>query len=391
MTISWDSNSTPLAKTPPMGWNSWNAFGSNVDERSVMETADSLAESGLSAAGYEYVVIDDCWQGGRNADGYLFEDAKRFPGGMRRLSDYIHSKGLKFGIYSCAGERTCAGQPGSHRHEELDAALFASWEVDFLKYDYCYAPDDLNASIRRYSKMSAALKATGRPILFSICEWGMNSPWLWGARVGGHMWRVAFDVVDRWDSPENTSAGIGILTAIDRMAGLERHAHSGAWNDPDMLVVGLNGKGSVKGGGCTYDEYRAQMSMWCMLSAPLMIGCDIRKADEGILSILRNERLISLDRDLAGRQARRVFRSGTSEVWLKPLAGGSLAAAFLNRGENDSVIECSREMFGLPPGTMSSVTDLWTDRNEYWNGESLSYDVPPHTAKVVAINAMREA
>jgi alpha-galactosidase len=265
-----------LALTPPMGWNSWNPFGANVSEKVIMETADAFVSSGLRDAGYTYIVIDDIWQGGRDsATGLLYPDPERFPSGIKALADYVHSKGLKFGIYSDAGTMTCGNRPGSFGYEEKDARLFADWEVDYLKYDFCYCPDyaslhnDYKMAIARYKAMGDALKATGRPIVFSVCEWGPRSPWLWGKEVGGHLWRVSYDVGDKWDEPRNEQSQIGILTAIDVMCDLERFAGPGGWNDPDMLVIGLKNSGFIKGGGCTYEEYRTQMSMWCMFQRPL--------------------------------------------------------------------------------------------------------------------------
>ena len=265
-----------LALTPPMGWNSWNPFGKNVSEQVIRETADAMVSSGLKDAGFNYIVIDDYWQGTRDTiTGVLNYNPERFPSGIKALADYVHSKGLKFGIYSDAGTMTCGDQPGSYGYEEMDAKLFAEWGIDYLKYDYCYCNDygsennDYREAIARYKAMGDALKATGRPIVYSICEWGPRSPWLWGKEVGGHLWRISYDVGDKWDEPRNEHSQIGILTAIDAMTNLERFVVPGGWNDPDMLVIGLRNSGFIKGGGCTDVEYRTQMSMWCMFSAPL--------------------------------------------------------------------------------------------------------------------------
>ena len=222
---------TPLAPTPPMGWNSWNTFGKEINEVVVKGVADAIVSLGLRDLGYQYVVIDDHWEDGRDEQGHIRYNAKKFPGGMKALADYIHDKGLKFGIYSCAGDKTCGGEVGSYGYEEDDAKTFASWDVDYLKYDYCRAPKDFQEAIRRYTKMGNALKATGRPIVFSICEWGPRSPWLWGRMAGGHLWRISFDVGDMWDTPHNVRSLIGILAAIDASANLESHAGPGGWND----------------------------------------------------------------------------------------------------------------------------------------------------------------
>lgn len=293
-----------LAKTPPMGWNSWNVFGKNINEEVIRQTADAIVSTGLKDAGFEYVVIDDLWHGGRDsATGMLYADSAKFPSGIKKLADYIHSKGLKFGIYSDAGTKTCGGMPGSYGFEEKDARLFAEWGVDYLKYDYCYCPDHVSANndykmaIDRYKAMGDALKKTGRPIVFSICEWGPRSPWLWGKEVGGHLWRTSYDVADIWDVPRNEHSPIGILTSIDVIANLGRFSGPGGWNDPDMLVVGLNNSGFIKGGGCNNIEYNTQMSMWCMFSAPLMIGCDVRNMSDETKKILLNKKVIEIDQD----------------------------------------------------------------------------------------------
>ena len=249
-----------------MGWNSWNTFGENVNEAVVKGIADKIVELGLKDLGYQYIVIDDHWEGGRDGMGHIRANPVKFPSGIKALADYVHNKGLKLGIYSCAGDQTCGGEVGSYQHEREDAATFADWSVDYLKYDYCNAPEGFEEAIRRYTTMGNALEATGRPIVFSICEWGPRSPWLWGRKAGGQLWRVSFDVGDMWDSPDDTHSCIGILTAIDASANIAGHAGPGGWNDPDMLVVGLGNKGMVKGGGCTAAEYQTQMSMWSILS-----------------------------------------------------------------------------------------------------------------------------
>ena len=237
-----------------MGSNSWNAVGQEINETVVRETADAMVTSGLKDAGYEYLVIDDHWEGPRDAQGRLTASAKKFPSGMQALADYVHRKGLKLGIYSDAGEKTCGGEPGSFGFEEQDAQTFAKpWGVDYLRYDYCSAPDDLEEAIRRYTRMGQALQRANRSIIFSICEWGARSPWLWGRKAGGQLWRTSFDVGDLWDTPHNTHSCIGILASIDAVANLEKHAGPGGWNDPDMLVIGMGNRGFIKGGGCTRD------------------------------------------------------------------------------------------------------------------------------------------
>jgi alpha-galactosidase len=343
-----------------MGWNSWNTFGKNISEDVVRGVADKIVELGFKDLGYQYVVIDDHWESGRDDQGHLRFNPQKFPGGIKALADYIHSKHLKFGIYSDAGDKTCGGEVGSYSHEEDDAATFASWGVDFLKYDYCNAPDDLMEAIRRYTKMGNALKATGRPILFSICEWGPRSPWLWGRTVGGHMWRVSFDVGDMWDTPHNAYSCIGILAAIDASANLEKHAGPRGWNDPDMLVVGLGNKGNINGGGCTVAEYQTQMSMWFILAAPLMIGCDIRNLNAETRRILTNAEAIAVDQDPLGKQGNRVARTASTDVWRKQLVGGASAVALLNRGDQETAITARWKELGFEAETTVAVRDLWT-------------------------------
>ena len=246
-----------LAPTPPMGWNSWNKFGCNVSEDLIRQTADVMVKSGMKDAGYQYVVIDDCWQVSRDKDGNIVADAQRFPSGIKALADYVHSLGLKFGIYSDVGSKTCAGRPGSLGHEYQDARQYAAWTVDYLKYDWCNSTTQDGPS--SYALMRQALDASGRPIVLSICEWGTAKPWLWGKEVGGNLWRTTGDISDRWASMER----IGF--AQDALAP---YAAPGHWNDPDMLEIG--------NGGMTDTEYRTHMSLWSMLAAPLIAGNDVR-------------------------------------------------------------------------------------------------------------------
>jgi alpha-galactosidase len=356
-----------LALTPPMGWNSWNPFGADVNEEVIRETADAMAGSGLKAAGFSYIVIDDIWQGGRDSvTGLLYPDPVRFPSGIKALADYVHGKGLKFGIYSDAGTLTCGDRPGSFGYEEKDAGLFAEWGIDYLKYDYCYCPDNVSANndykmaIARYKAMGDALQATGRPIVFSICEWGPRSPWLWGREVGGNMWRTSYDVADIWDKPRNETSPIGILTSIDVMTNLGRFSGPGGWNDPDMLVVGLNNKGFIKGGGCTVIEYRTQMSMWCMFSAPLILGCDLRNMSESTKAIILNQDIIDIDQDVLGKQAFRVISKDGIDAWQKPLSGNRVAIAFLNRNSSEKNVSASLRELELNENAKYEVYDVWS-------------------------------
>lgn len=381
-----------LAKTPPMGWNSWNAFGKNVTEQVIRETADSFVTSGLKDAGFLYIVIDDIWQGGRDATtGLLYPDKTRFPSGIKALADYVHSKGLKFGIYSDAGDSTCGRMPGSYGHEEKDAKLFAEWGVDFLKYDYCYCPDlasvhsDYRDAMNRYKRMGDALRATGRPILFSICEWGDRSPWIWGREVGGQMWRMGSDVYDIWDSPRSDTDPVGILGAIDGSVNLRRFAGPGGWNDPDMLIVGLKNTGNIRGGGCNDIEYRTQMSMWCMMAAPLMMGCDIRQMSETTRSILLNKDIIAIDQDALGKQGYRVMKQDGIDVWKKPLSGDRVAIAFLNRNDKTKSLSAAFKNIELDSTAQYNVYDVWKHAQAGQAQRTLSATMQPHETKVFVL------
>jgi len=383
-----------LALTPPMGWNSWNPFGKNVNEKLIMETADALVSTGLKDAGFTFIVIDDYWQGTRDTTtGILSCNSERFPSGIKTLADYVHSKGLKFGIYSDAGTLTCGDQPASFGYEDNDAKMFAEWGVDYLKYDYCYCTDygsennDYRMAIDRYKKMGDALKATGRPIVYSICEWGPRSPWLWGKEVGGHLWRTSYDVGDKWDEPRNEHSQIGILTSIDVMCDLERFAGPGGWNDPDMLVIGLDNSGYIKGGGCTDEEYRTQMSMWCMFSAPLMLGCDIRNMSESTKEIILNKDIIAIDQDPLGKQAFRVWRKDGLEAWHKPLSDDRVAIALFNRNSSGKPMTVSFKDLELDPDTDYNAYDAWKHEVVRQPSGALTANLKSHECLVYILSA----
>jgi alpha-galactosidase len=378
-----------LAGTPPMGWNSWNGFGSRVSEDVVRQTADSLVSSGLRDLGYRYVVIDDCWAAHeRGKTGDLVPDPERFSGGIRPLADYVHGLGLKLGIYSDAAELTCARYPGSFGFEEQDAALWASWGIDFLKYDYCHAPQDQAVAIERYTRMGQALKKTGREILYSICEWGGRNPHLWASRAGGQMWRATPDVLDSWTDTwmeKGNWTGIGIDSAIEAAASLSEYAGPGGWNDLDMLVVGLHGSGSIPGEGATLREYRTQMSMWCVLCSPLMIGCDVRSLEGPVREILSNSGLIAVSQDTLGRPAVMVRRTGKQEVWRKPMADGSIVIALLNRGATVADIALRPVDAGVLDSFRGSVRDLWKKGVVADYSPGFSLKVQPHETVVLQL------
>jgi alpha-galactosidase len=312
-----------LALTPPMGWNSWNRFHCNVDEKLIREVADAIVTSGMKDAGYQYVIIDDCWQGERDKSGFIQPDPARFPSGMKALADYIHSKGLKFGIYSDAGWRTCGGRPGSRGYEYQDALTYAQWGVDYLKYDWCNT-EELNAR-GAYLTMRNALYKAGRPIVFSICEWGDNEPWLWGKEIG-HLWRTTGDIAPIFDGEvgHGNWTSWGVLQIIDMREGIRIYAGPDHWNDPDMMEVG---------NGMSVSEDRAHFSMWCMLAAPLIAGNDPRSMSQATREILTNKEAIAVDQDELGIQGFKCLKLDDLEVWAKPLKNNELAICFLNRGK----------------------------------------------------------
>ncbi len=385
------SSPTTLAATPPMGWNSWNMFGCAIHESAIRETADALVSSGLRDCGYEYIVIDDCWsvKSGRDAAGNLVADPTKFPGGMKALADYVHERGFKLGIYSDAAELTCAGYPGSLGFEEQDAHLWAGWGVDFLKYDYCSAPNDQETAIERYGRMGAALRGTGRDFLFSLCEWGGRSPHLWGPEIGGHMWRVSGDVFDSWVNvwmADWNTYGIGVDVSIDIAHDLHEYGGPGRWNDLDMLIVGLKGKGHISGGGLSFLEYQTHMTLWCMACSPLMIGCDVRAMDKETTALLTNREVLAVNQDALGVPARRVKQTGPCEVWKKPLSDGSLAVALINRGAVGADMPVLAKEVGLLDAP-KRARNLWTQADAADFGWQLTQRVEPHESILLKITS----
>jgi alpha-galactosidase len=310
-----------LALTPPMGWNSWNKFGCNVTESLIRETADAIVASGMRDAGYQYVNIDDCWHGTRDSLGFIHPDPQRFPSGMAALAAYVHARGLKLGIYSDAGTETCGGRPGSHGYEDRDAHQYAAWGVDYLKYDWCHT-DSLSA-VDAYRTMRDALRRAGRPIVFSLCEWGQHKPWLWAATVG-HLWRTTGDIYNCFDCVQNhgTWSSWGVMAILDQQQGLRGYAGPDHWNDPDMLEVG---------NGMSDNEDRAHFSMWSMLAAPLIAGNDPRQMSAATRQILTNRAVVAVDQDSLGIEGFRYSAADSVEVWFKPLAGSAWAMVVLNR------------------------------------------------------------
>ncbi len=329
-----------LAKTPPMGWNSWNKFAGRIDDKTVREIADTLVSSGMRDAGYVFLNIDDTWEAGRDKDGNIQTNEKFHD--MKALVDYVHGKGLKLGIYSGPGRRTCAGFDASYGHEEQDARTWAAWGIDYLKYDWCsasavYHRDEMAPA---YRKMALALRATGRPIVFSLCQYGWLNVGEWGAAAGGNLWRTTGDISDRWQSMSN----IGF-----NQNGREKFAGPGHWNDPDMLEVG--------NGGMTDTEYRTHMSLWCILAAPLLAGNDVRTMSDATKEILCNREVIAIDQDRLGRQGFRVRQDGDLEVWKKPLTDG-VAVALFNRGGDTARMTVTWAEVGVTRKA-PKVRDLW--------------------------------
>jgi alpha-galactosidase len=357
-----------LALTPPMGWNSWNKFACNVTEKILRDTADAMVASGMREAGYQYVVVDDCWHGKRDANGFITADPARFPSGMKAIADYVHSKGLKFGIYSDAGRLTCGGRPGSQGHEYQDALTYARWGVDYLKYDWCNT-GDRNAK-EAYALMADALRSTGRDIVFSMCEWGTAKPWLWAKNIG-NLWRTTGDIWDGFAGkhPQHEWAH-PVLSIVDQNEPLWQYAGPGHWNDPDMLEVG--------NGGMSTTEYRSHFSLWAMMAAPLMAGNDIANMDEATRSILLNTEVIAVDQDKLGVQGRRVSKSGDQEVWVKPLSGGARAVLLFNRGKDAVDFGVTWAQLGLPANKRAKVRDLWAHRDVGRRSGFYTATVEPH-------------
>jgi len=373
------SISKSLARTPPMGWNSWNKFGCNVSEDMIRSMADAVVKSGMKDAGYQYVNIDDCWQVSRDASGNIVADPQRFPHGMKAVGDYIHSLGLKFGVYSDAGSKTCAGRPAGLGHEYQDALQYAAWGVDYLKYDWCNTTtQDARAA---YANMRAALDASGRAIVLSICEWGTAKPWLWGKDVGGNLWRTTGDISDRWAGqnkwPDGSCCSNGMLAIVDQQVGLQSYAGPGHWNDPDMLEVG--------NGGMSDSEYRAHFSLWAMLAAPLIAGNDLRDMRPEIHDILTNKEVIAVDQDPLGREGERVWKDGDLEVWAKQLGDGSRAVVLLNRGSAEAEISANWEDLGYPSHVSALVRDLWQHKDLGKFSGKFSAQVASHAVVMVTV------
>jgi alpha-galactosidase len=348
-----------LALTPPMGWNSWNLFQGRIDDNTVRTIADAMVSSGMRDAGYVYVNIDDTWEGVRDTQGNLQPNHK-FPD-MKALADYVHSKGLKLGIYSGPGPRTCAGYPASYGHEEQDPRTFAAWGIDYLKYDWCSASSIYKDNQMRpvYQRMGDALRASGRPMIYSLCQYGLNEVQKWGAEVGGNLWRTTGDIRDEWSS---------MIANVEKQVPTAPAAGAGHWNDPDMLEIG--------NGHMTDDEYRTHMSLWALVAAPLLAGNDVRSMSAATAAILLNQEVIAIDQDPLGRQASPV-KSDVLERWVKPLADGSVAVGVVNMGSSPARAAVAARDLPLK-GKVTRARDLWAHRDVELKNAEYSADVPPH-------------
>jgi alpha-galactosidase len=360
---AFGAQDSSLAGTPPMGWSSWNHFGCHVTDAVIRAQADAIVSSGMKAAGYAFVNIDDCWQGKRDAKGFIHPNAK-FPD-MKALADYVHIKGLKLGIYSSPGPKTCAGYEGSYGHEEQDAETYAGWGIDFLKYDLC-SLEGMGDQIAAYKKMGEALQKTGRPIVYSLCQYGMEGVWRWGASVGGNLWRTTDDILDNYY--------IMMLFGFAEN-GLEEFAGPGRWNDPDMLEIG--------NGGMTKDESESHMSLWCILAAPLIAGNDLTKMSQETLDILTNPEVLAVDQDKSGVEGRRISQEGPLEIWMKPLADGSKAVALFNLDWGPMPITVNFNDIGIEGS--ATVRDLWTHKNLGVFREKFTATVPKHGVVMVKV------
>ena len=376
-----------IGTIPAMGWNSWNTFTWDINESLIRDVADKFITDGYKDAGYEYIVIDDCWSlKERDRDGNLVADPAKFPSGMKALADYIHSKGLKFGMYSCAGTHTCAGYPGSFEHEFQDARLFAEWGIDFLKYDYCFKPRNISGELL-YKRMGIALKNSGRDILFSACNWGEDQVHHWIRESGAHMYRSTGDIRDFWDSVKEIA-----ISQLDKTCFTGSYCH----NDMDMLIVGMYGGSNndyigSKIGGCTDVEYKTHFALWCMMGSPLMIGCDVRNANQPTKELLLNRDLIAINQDEECRSAYRIkpepqwFHSDDVFMLVKLLSDGDLAIGFFNLCDTQKEISLQFWDMGIPyaSGASLSLYDCFEHRELGVYSERFAPTIPAHDCKVV--------
>ncbi len=376
-----------LAPTPPMGWNSWNTFQTKINEDLVKNTANIMVSSGMKAAGYTYLVLDDGWMTMErdSVTGNLIPDPQKFPHGMKALADYVHSKGLKFGLYNCAGTKTCAGYPGTRGYEYQDARFYASAGIDYLKFDWC-SSNGINAK-EAYTTMSKALKAAGRPILFNLCEWGQNKPWEWAENVG-QMWRTTGDIYAQFDGTHSQGSWTanGVMHIVDQQADLNRYAGKDHWNDPDMLEVGNR---------MTQSEDRAHFSIWCMMAAPLIAGNDITRMSAQTTSILTDKDAIAIDQDTMGVQGFRYAKKDSLETWIKPLSNGNWAICFLNRNDRPQTVNFDWKSEAIADtvakvkmntGAVYRIQDVWAKKPAGTTARAFTATVPPHDVVLLRLN-----
>ncbi len=367
---------TNLAPAPPMGWNSWNFFNCNINEEKIKHMADAMASNGMKEAGYQYIVIDDCWQVSRDKDGYVIADPNKFPSGIKALADYIHSNGLKFGIYSCAGRLTCQKRPGGAGYEDKDAQRYAEWGVDYLKYDWCNS-EGMTSTVQ-YSRMRDALYKAKRPIIFSLCEWGSTKPWLWADTVG-QLWRTTGDIQDRF------ATGHGVLKIFDEQSKIRQYNKPNAWNDPDMLEVGNM--------GLSYVESRTHFTLWCMMAAPLIAGNNLHTMKPDILQILTNKNAIAVDQDKLGIPCFLWTKANGIEAWMKPLADGSYAVCFLNRGMSAASLDFDLKQIANDPDFKKSysidggyaVFDVWNNKELGTTQKNITASIKGHDVLFVLL------
>jgi alpha-galactosidase len=376
-----------LALTPPMGWNSWNKFAGKVDENMIRQQADAMVATGMKDAGYTYLNIDDCWHGDRDSLGFIHPDPKRFPSGMKALADYVHAKGLKIGIYSDAGSQTCGGRPGSRGYEFQDAKMYASWGIDYLKYDWCNTEGLKQEGA--YKTIAAALQKAGRPIVLSLCEWGQSNPWRWAANVG-HLWRSTGDITNQWEGIKSMGDwhALSVMKILEGQDSLRKYAGPGHWNDPDMLEVG---------NGMPVNEDRAHFSMWSMIAAPLIAGNDLRNMSAATKEILTNREVIAVNQDSLGIQGFKYSAKDSLETWLKPLKNGDWAIAFLNRKNTPQQVDMdwrnttinddfSKTTLDTKTKTYK-IRDLWLKKDAGDTKKALKATVPSHDVIMLRLSA----
>ena len=344
-----------MKMTPPMGWNSWNTFGRDINEQLILDMARKISETGLQSAGYNYIVIDDCWSlKQRDKNGRLQPDPEKFPNGMKAVADALHEMGFKFGMYGCAGTLTCDGYPGSFDHEYVDAATFAEWGVDFLKYDYCFHSNLVHGRYL-YRRMGLALKNCGRDILFSACTWGNDDTAKWIRETGANMWRSTPDVFDTWES---------VKKIIDAQSNILPYGGAGCFNDMDMMVVGMRGKGNVGLEGLNDDQYLLHFSVWALLGSPLFIGCDLREIDDATFNILKNKEVIAINQDAGCRQVMELHPLWAPQIkaYARYLENGDIAVGFFNLSEKEQLLRYEFEELGVQESTGKTLMlhDVWS-------------------------------